>query len=177
VRNSGFTVPASAERITTVPVAIDLVSDAKIVKYRRTCFWALLCIYVASGAIIDYYNVLDETLFRYCIEFVALCTCAFLYVRWWIKVRRASEFYRCLTLLFLGMVVKVGMEIFARWIFVYGHGDYNYFITCYWWQLRGVPETLALIYMLSVIVSRLVNNVGGNMPRIYYGRRAGDEHE
>jgi hypothetical protein len=157
-----------------VPASIDLVSDTKVVKYRRTCFWSLLGVYVASGAIVDYYNLLDETLFRYCMELGALLSCAFLYVQWWIKVKHASEFYRCLTLLFCGMVFKVGTEIIARWIHIYGNGGYREFISCYWWQLRGVPETLALIYMLSVIGSRLANNIGEHATRVTHGRRDGD---
>jgi hypothetical protein len=127
---------------------------------RRKFFTGIFGVYALSNIFVDYLDITDEAFFKYCCELVLLICCAGLYIWWWRQYKRATEFYRCLTLLFCGMVFKVGFELYARWALISERVDYHNILMCEWWHMRGVPETIALIYMVSVILSRLTANGG-----------------
>lgn len=124
---------------------------------RHKIFGWLFGAYVVVNGVIDLTDAANEVLVMYLIELMTCLTCAGLYLWWWRKTGPATEVYQCVTLLFCGLSVRVGIETYVRWIYIaQGSIDYQALICSYMWRLRVIPESIALLYMASLVIGRLI---------------------
>jgi hypothetical protein len=126
---------------------------------RKKIFAFFLVVYFLGNGAVDYFNLANEILVLYIVELVVCGVCAVLYLWWWLKEHHpASDVYRCVTLLFCGLSIRLMTESYVRWIYlVQGELDYKALICSYMWRLRILPESVALLYMLSLVLGRVIS--------------------
>jgi hypothetical protein len=117
----------------------------------------LLAGYLIINALVDWTNLANEVLVLYIVELMVCLTCAGMYLWWWKKTGPATDVYRCVTFLFCGLSIRLMTETYVRWIYLaQGSLDYQALICSYMWRLRVVPESIALLYMASLVIGRVV---------------------
>lgn len=125
--------------------------------------WSLfgtLCLVVgAPMALNDYLDVVDECLVAYALVALISATCGTLFVAWWIKQRAASEVYAWLTALLWAISFNHVVMFIARTKLA-SLCDYESFIMSPIWRYRAIPQVVIMLYLLSLIVTRMRGNGG-----------------
>lgn len=123
---------------------------------RNRIFWALflvgLSLYIAN----DFYNWTDECLVAYALVSVFCFINLILFAWWWWVKGRATDVYKWLMVLMGGVMLTNVGNLHSRWYIHRGDMEaYLCVIQSFPWKYRAVPTMVALMYMLSLVVSRI----------------------
>lgn len=124
---------------------------------KREIFVALTSIYLTALVLNAKFDWVDDCLLAYMFSLTASSSCAVLYIWWWRKTKHATEVYKWVTILFVGMVISRLMTTFARYLYIIDTTNLGYqaFLDHWTWALRSVPETLVLFFMIALVIGRL----------------------
>ena len=131
---------------------------------RRTFFLLLFVLTTTIYFIIDIFDIYDSCLTVYWMELIASLSCGVLYSWWWYSSGSASDVFRWLTVLFFAQAIRLIGNIIVRTNFLYGinklgiAGPPPEYLDILW-IFRNFPEFMALLFMLSLILSRIWCNV------------------
>lgn len=143
--------------------------NKKSVEVRRYTFivsvFLVLVIYIVMDWA-NYYHDVNNPLIVYGIELFFIGICAFFYTWWRFHQHRASSIFNWMTALFYFMFLETAMEFYARYLYIYDRLEYSSYIMSFVWTFRSIPKIIALIYMTSLVIGRIIGSRESNT--IYY---------
>src|SRR5574343_381668 len=130
-------------------------------KVKNSLFSGLAFVYLVLFVVNDWVNYVDECLVSYALVF-ALCLINVTLLGWyWWVTGKATAVYRWVVVLQAGVGFTNAVNFGNRYRMLCGDTDFLLASkwashTDYWvWKYRLLPETLAIIYLLALIVARL----------------------
>lgn len=126
---------------------------------RRIAFSVSIGVMVFIYVLMDwlnYYPDVSNPLIIYGIELFFLALCAGFYTWWRSKNSHATGIYNWMTILMYCMILETSLEFYARYLYIYDRLHYSTYIMSFIWYFRGVPKIIALIYMVSLIIGRII---------------------
>ena len=135
------------------------------VKIRRYTFATSLFLMFSLYVIMDwlnYYKDANNPLIVYGIELFFLCICAFFYTWWKFHHGHASSIFNWMIVLIYCMIYDTAFEFYARYLYIYDRLEYSTYIMSFMWSFRSVPKIIALIYMTSLVIGRILGSKEAN---------------
>ena len=125
-------------------------------KLRNHIFmWSTLSFGLVAG-LNDFYDWIDECLLAYAL-ISGLCVISLFLASWWrLQVDKISDVLRWLMVMIFGIGLTNFVQLYARWLFVTERPEYEGFITSTLWHYRMAPQGIALTYMASLILARMI---------------------
>jgi hypothetical protein len=91
----------------------------------------------------------DPCLIIYALSTLIAFVCGAMFADWWRVKGSATSIYKWITILLFAFSCNDGVQFMARYIYLYNHEKYEWFINSVWWQYRAAPLMVALIYLFS----------------------------
>lgn len=116
----------------------------------------MLILYIVMDWL-NYYPDASNPLIIYGIEVSFLTICAGFYT-WWgvLHNKHATSIYNWMTILIYCMILETSVEFYARYLYVYNRLEYSNLVMSFIWYFRSIPKIIAIIYMTSLIIGRLI---------------------
>ena len=116
---------------------------------RTVFFWLVSFMVIGTIVVLDYWSDLDACLMYYGVNSVVSVACAAMFADWWRVKGSASSIFKWITVLLFAISVSQASQFVARWMFVYNNCGYETFLHSILWDMRSIPLTVAMIYLLS----------------------------
>jgi hypothetical protein len=136
--------------------------ESKIEKKTRRKWFMIfsgICIAAWTAGIFGY---VDGAVASYIlVQAFSLSICS-MSLYWVMSVGTRSSVFRWLILISAGISIANAGQLYARYLWLMGDlHRYDSFLSSVFWHYRQVPETLAMAYLLSIVVSRMFGGDGG----------------
>ena len=130
-------------------------------KIRRRYFTVLLMVCGATWLSGLHYAV-DADFMSYLLTQVFATSATILSAYWAFTVGTKSTVFKWIVILTLGVAVANSWQLYARYFWITGQmSEYEKLMASSWWNYRQVPETVAMAFLLSVILSRMLGGRSG----------------
>lgn len=138
--------------------------ESKII--RRSAFAVSISLMLVLYVVMDwlnYYPDVNNPLIVYGIEIFFLSLCAGFYTWWGIHNKHATSIYNWMTILLYCMIIDSLLEFYARYLYIYDRLLYSKYIMSFIWYFRSIPKIIAIIYMASLVIGRIIASKHNDM--------------
>jgi len=131
------------------------------IRIRRTIFvvsTVAICLFYALVDMLDCCSDVVNPLIVYGVEIIFLVLCAFFYTWWGFTHKQSTSIYNWMTIFIYCMMLDASIELYARYLYIFNQSECLNLIELPVWYFRGIPKIIALVYMTSLIVGRVLAN-------------------
>lgn len=122
-----------------------------------------LFIVLSLGLLLTYievYDTVDSALLLYVIAEVVIGLCFTIWAIWWfLSIRKPTVVFNVVLLVFICFLYNIGLQIWARYNFVYHSQEYlKIIVDSILWAYRDLPLVIIFLWLFCWIVGRLLGD-------------------